>query len=64
MVSVALIWKRLYSRELPIKEQMVPFSLLVLIVLASIGELYDAWMMSDYSGCRFWPTQYSSCYIL
>lgn len=41
VVSVALIWKRLYSRELPIKEQMMPFSLLVLIVLSSIGEPLD-----------------------
>lgn len=38
VVSVALIWKRLYNRELPLKEQMMPFSLLALMVLASIGE--------------------------
>jgi hypothetical protein len=53
VVSVALIWKRLYSRELPFKEQMVPFSLLISIVLSSIGELFDACkdVMIAYSVC-------------
>jgi hypothetical protein len=38
VVSVALIWKRLYNRDLPMKQQMFPFSVLMIMVLASIGE--------------------------
>lgn len=38
VVSVGLIWKRLYNRDLPMKQQMFPFSVLMIMVLASIGE--------------------------
>lgn len=38
VVSVALIWKRLYNRDLPFKQQLMPFWLILLMVLASIGE--------------------------
>jgi hypothetical protein len=38
VVSVALIWKRLYNRDLPFKQQMMPFWLIMLMVLASIGK--------------------------
>lgn len=51
VVSVALIWKRLYNRELPLKEQLMPFSLLMLMLLASIGEHQQ-------------PELYTGCYTL
>jgi hypothetical protein len=38
VVSVALIWKRLYNRDLPFKQQQMPFWLIVLMVLSSIGK--------------------------
>jgi hypothetical protein len=38
VVSVALIWKRLYNRDLTFKQQQYPFWLITAMVLASIGE--------------------------
>jgi hypothetical protein len=32
------MWKRLYNRELPFNQQLMPFSLITLMVLCSIGE--------------------------
>jgi hypothetical protein len=38
VVSVALIWKRVYNRDLAFKQQLKPFWLIAAMVLASIGE--------------------------
>lgn len=38
VVSVALIWKRVYNRDLTFKQQQLPFWLITVMVLASIGE--------------------------
>lgn len=38
VVSVALIWKRVYNRDLTFKQQQLPFWLINVMVLASIGE--------------------------
>lgn len=37
VVSVALIWKRVYNRDLTLKQQMKPFWLIAVMTLASVG---------------------------
>ncbi|WIA18741.1 hypothetical protein OEZ85_003431 [Tetradesmus obliquus] len=37
VVAIALIWKRVYNREMPFKTQMLPFSLMMVMALASIA---------------------------
>lgn len=38
VVSIALIWKRLYDRDSPFKEQLFPAGMLGLILCGSLGE--------------------------
>jgi hypothetical protein len=38
VVSIALIWKRVYDPDTPVKQQMFPIGLITLLTLASVGE--------------------------